>query len=154
MYCANPRCPDLKGTGEPGEYVEGVTTCPYCGSALVVKKPHVVYIDDDDSDLLEYEKEYRVGSTTSDGGEDFDGEAADGSAEEEFVVVASYDSSRDVSSIIDYLVDEGIDAYESEDEHLTTDPLVGRIKRTLVLVPEDQADRAIALIDEMEDADE
>jgi hypothetical protein len=153
MYCANPRCPDLKRTGEPGEYVEGVTTCPYCGSALVAKKPRVVYVGDDDAGLREYGKEHGYGTVGGEDSEEGFGGRTDGSADEELVVVADYDSRTDVGSIIDYLVDEGIDAYESEEEHLTTDPLVGRIKRTVVLVPRGQEDQARALIDEMEDAD-
>jgi hypothetical protein len=35
MYCTNPECPDLESTGRPGEYVDGMVTCPVCGAALV-----------------------------------------------------------------------------------------------------------------------
>ena len=35
MICPNPECPDQLHSGAPGEYVDGVTTCPVCGEALV-----------------------------------------------------------------------------------------------------------------------
>ncbi len=39
MYCPNPECPDLLETGVPGEYREGTTHCPYCGTALAPGEP-------------------------------------------------------------------------------------------------------------------
>lgn len=41
MYCANPDCPDVIATGIPGEYREGITTCPYCGKPLVETQPNL-----------------------------------------------------------------------------------------------------------------
>jgi hypothetical protein len=35
MYCTNPECPDLESTGRPGEYMDGIVTCPVCGAPLV-----------------------------------------------------------------------------------------------------------------------
>jgi hypothetical protein len=35
MVCPNPECPDLDGSGAPGEYVVGTTVCPYCSTPLV-----------------------------------------------------------------------------------------------------------------------
>ena len=35
MYCSNPDCPDFLATGAHGEFVAGVTTCPYCRQPLV-----------------------------------------------------------------------------------------------------------------------
>lgn len=40
MYCTNPECPDFLATGAHGEFVAGVTTCPYC------RQPLVATIDD------------------------------------------------------------------------------------------------------------
>jgi hypothetical protein len=34
MICPNPECPDFRNTGSPGEYTEGITTCPVCGTSL------------------------------------------------------------------------------------------------------------------------
>ena len=41
MYCPNRECPDFKQTGVPGEFVEDVTVCPFCGSALVKEMPEM-----------------------------------------------------------------------------------------------------------------
>jgi hypothetical protein len=35
MFCPNPDCFDRLESGTPGEYVDGVTTCPKCGATLV-----------------------------------------------------------------------------------------------------------------------
>ena len=35
MYCSNPDCPDFLATGVHGEFVAGVTSCPYCRQPLV-----------------------------------------------------------------------------------------------------------------------
>jgi len=40
MYCNNPECPDFLATGAHGEFVAGVTACPYC------RQPLVDWIDD------------------------------------------------------------------------------------------------------------
>jgi hypothetical protein len=34
MFCTNPECPDFLATGAHGEFVAGVTTCPYCRQPL------------------------------------------------------------------------------------------------------------------------
>jgi Putative prokaryotic signal transducing protein len=34
MFCTNPDCPDFLATGAHGEFVAGVTTCPYCRQPL------------------------------------------------------------------------------------------------------------------------
>jgi len=40
MYCSNPECPDFLATGAHGEFVAGVTNCPYC------RQPLAATIDD------------------------------------------------------------------------------------------------------------
>ena len=35
MFCPNPECIDVQESGKPGEYVDGVTVCPKCGTLLV-----------------------------------------------------------------------------------------------------------------------
>jgi hypothetical protein len=35
MFCPNSKCPDFVDTGKHGEYVAGITSCPYCGEVLV-----------------------------------------------------------------------------------------------------------------------
>jgi hypothetical protein len=39
MFCANPDCPDFVATGNHGEFVAGVTHCPYCREPLVERLP-------------------------------------------------------------------------------------------------------------------
>ena len=39
MFCANTKCPDFVATGRHGEYVAGITLCPYCGEVLVNQLP-------------------------------------------------------------------------------------------------------------------
>ena len=39
MYCPNPECIDFQEDGAPGEYVDTVTVCPKCGTALVAELP-------------------------------------------------------------------------------------------------------------------
>jgi hypothetical protein len=39
MFCPNRDCPDFIATGNHGEYVAGVTTCPVCGEYLVDDQP-------------------------------------------------------------------------------------------------------------------
>jgi hypothetical protein len=39
MYCPNPECIDFQEDGAPGEYVDTVTMCPKCGTALVAELP-------------------------------------------------------------------------------------------------------------------
>jgi hypothetical protein len=39
MFCPNTKCPDFVSTGKHGEYVLGITTCPYCGEVLVETLP-------------------------------------------------------------------------------------------------------------------
>ena len=34
MFCTNPDCPDFLSTGAHGEFVDGVTACPYCRQPL------------------------------------------------------------------------------------------------------------------------
>lgn len=48
MFCANPDCPDFVATGNHGEFVAGVTSCPYCHEPLVDRLP-----DDEEHPTLE-----------------------------------------------------------------------------------------------------
>jgi len=35
MWCPNPDCPDREVNGRPGEFVDTLTRCPFCGAELV-----------------------------------------------------------------------------------------------------------------------
>jgi len=39
VYCPNTACPDVKQTGIPGEYRDGIAQCPRCGCSLVPASP-------------------------------------------------------------------------------------------------------------------
>ena len=39
MYCPNKDCPDARASGVPGEYRDGIHTCPRCHSHLVAARP-------------------------------------------------------------------------------------------------------------------
>lgn len=55
MFCPNPECPDLIESGVRGEYVEGITHCPTCGTHLVsgsaVDSAEALRLVDGDVDL-------------------------------------------------------------------------------------------------------
>lgn len=54
MWCPNPDCPDREVNGRPGEYVDTVVRCPFCGAELVAAlPPEEVGGADDVSDDLE-----------------------------------------------------------------------------------------------------
>jgi hypothetical protein len=39
MWCPNQECPDVLESGSPGEFVEEMIACPFCGAALVTSLP-------------------------------------------------------------------------------------------------------------------
>lgn len=41
MRCPNPNCPDIAKFGFPGDYRDGITVCPKCGTDLVPVAPEV-----------------------------------------------------------------------------------------------------------------
>jgi hypothetical protein len=133
MYCANPECPDFKETGSHGEYVEGVTVCPFCGSDLVEQLPKLRPPEDRDE----------MGQT-----EDEQGAIDD--VDEELVVIATYNSRPDAELMMTYLGNEGIDVFESPDDCGGTNPAIGFGMGIRLLVPKSQAEQASALINEME----
>ena len=134
MYCPNPECYDFKETGAPGEYVEGVTACPFCGSGLVEQVPDM--------------NQRRVQAET-------DGDKDDlGTMDhlgEEFVTIATYNFRHDAELVMTYLMSHGIDVFVSPDDCGGTDPALGFATRTRLLAPESQAKQAIALLDEVEE---
>jgi hypothetical protein len=134
MYCPNPECPDFKQTGVPGEYIEGVTVCPFCGTKLVEQIPKIMPAEEHG------EPEQEEGELNP--VQDFD---------EELVTVASYNFRHDADLMITFLVNQGIDVFESPDDCGGTDAAVGFATRTRLLVPKSQAEQAIALIKDMEE---
>ncbi len=134
MYCPNPECPDFKQMGVPGEYVEGVTVCPFCGSKLVEQMPNIIPAEEHE----ETEPEEGQSNPMQD-------------LDEEFVTVASYNFRHDAELTITFLVNQGIDVFASPDDCGGTDPVLGFATRTRLLVPKSQADQATALIKDTEE---
>jgi hypothetical protein len=118
MYCPNPYCPDFVLTGAPGEYKPGVTVCALCGTELVSAKPDL-----------------RSSRTRK----------ADVPTESEPVVVGSYNLPHEVDLVVAFLSDQGIEVFESSDDCGGAYPGLG-FARTRLLVPANQAERAIALL--------
>ena len=120
MYCPNRECPDFKETGVPGEYVEGVTVCPFCGASLVEEMPaaNPPQVQNDSTETL--------------------------------VVVATYSFRHNAELAITYLKNNGIDVVESADDCGGTNPVVGFATGIRLLAPASQAKRAIALIEKVE----
>lgn len=136
MYCPNPECPDFKETGFPGEYVRGVTVCPFCESRLVEQMPDMnpPAKQADQNETKPVEEEF---STLDE-------------LDEDLVAIASYNLRQDAELAITYLIDQGIDVFESSDDCGGTVPLVGFVTGTRLMVPKSQAERAIALLDDVE----
>ena len=133
MYCANPDCQDFKLTGVHGEYVEGVTECPYCGSTPVEHLPDITI----EEDLAEPEAaEDEIGSIDE--------------LDEGLVVIATYSSREDAEFAISYLEDRGIEVYESSDDHGAANPSDGFGKGIRLLTLESQVESAMALLKQVE----
>ena len=153
MYCPNPECPDFKETGSPGEYVEGITICPFCGSELVEVMPSMSPAEDpDETELAEDE------SNTNESADEEPSTREDSDEEprtrdysdEELVVVATFNFRPDADLMMTFLLNQGIDVFESPDDCGGTNPAVGFGVGIRLLVPKSQADEATALIDDVE----
>jgi hypothetical protein len=140
MYCPNPECSDFKETGVPGEYVRGVTACPFCGSWLVEQAPDMhppaeqKKTDEEKNETKQEEEEF----TTLD------------ELDEELVAIASYGFRQDAELAVTYLINQGVDVFESPDDCGGTDPALGFATGTRLLVPKSQAKQALALLDKVE----
>jgi hypothetical protein len=129
MYCPNLECPDFKQTGVPGEFVQGVSVCPFCGSALVHEMPAMNPSEGPDE--------------TERGRGQFN---AINDSNEKRVAIATYSFRADAELAITYLINNGIDVVESPDDCGGTNPVIGFATGIRLLAPESQAKRAIALL--------
>jgi uncharacterized Zn finger protein (UPF0148 family) len=137
MYCPNPECPDFKDTGIPGEYVAGVTVCPFCDSRLVEKMPDTkarAKQDEAEQEEKETKQEEEPFSTIDE-------------LDEELVAITTYNLRQDAELAITYLINQGIDVFESPDDGGGTIPAAGGIR---LLVPKSQAEQAAALLNDVE----
>lgn len=64
MYCPSLECPDFVATGNHGEYVDGVTTCPVCGEYLVDTLPEAGAVPRDQTHFTEVEPVFETADPT------------------------------------------------------------------------------------------
>jgi len=134
MYCPNRECPDFKETGMHGEYVEGITVCPFCGNSLVEEVP--------DENPPQVKNETEPDNRELDSAQD---------SAQRLVVIASYSFRQDAELAITFLKNNGVDVVESPDDCGGTNPVVGFATGIRLLAPESQARRAIALLKKAEE---
>jgi len=136
MYCPNPECPDFTETGFPGEYVGGVTVCPFCESYLVEQMPNM------NPPAKQAEQ-----NRTKPEEEEF---STLDELDEDLVAIARYNLRQDAELAITYLINQGIDVFESSDDCGGTVPVVDFATGIRLMVPKSQAEQAIALLDNVE----
>ncbi|MBN1662015.1 MAG: hypothetical protein JW943_00290 [Deltaproteobacteria bacterium] len=140
MYCPNSECPDFQDTGVPGEYVEGITECPFCGSRLVEQMPDTK-LSAEESKTDQKEREAKQEEEPFSPIEELD---------EELVVVASYSSRQDAELAITYLINKGIDVFESTDDCGGTLPAIGFAAGIRLLAPKSQSEQAMDFLKKIE----
>lgn len=123
MYCPNRECIDFEETGEPGEYREDIEVCPKCGARLVHDRP----------ELRAPEEVAGLG----------DGGGAEGT----LVAVAAFNYRQDADLAASTLLGAGLDAVVFGDDCGTVDPGLGFATRCRLMVPEDQANLALSLLE-------
>lgn len=64
MFCSNNDCPDFIATGNHGEYVDGVSSCPVCGEYLVDTLPPETGGPRDQSHYTEVEPVFETADPT------------------------------------------------------------------------------------------
>jgi hypothetical protein len=64
MYCPNTKCPDFEATGQHGEYVPAITTCPSCGEYLVDTLPPEDFAGRDQSRYTDVEPVFETSDST------------------------------------------------------------------------------------------
>ncbi len=123
MYCPNRECIDFEETGEPGEYRDDIEVCPKCGARLVHEAP----------DLRER------GSVGVDEDECTPGQP--------LVAVAAFNYRQQADLAASMLLGAGLDAVVFGDDCGTVDPALGFATRCRLMVPENQAESALALLE-------
>ncbi|MBZ5537560.1 MAG: hypothetical protein LAO31_16510 [Acidobacteriia bacterium] len=137
MFCPNPECPDLEGSKTPSEYVDGITKCPICGTWLVDQMPKIQSpADQPDSEMDNTDIESS-------------NELTDNELTEELVVVASFNYRQDADLAMTFLNANGIEVFESGDDLGGWNPGLGFASRTRLLVHKSNAEKAIALLDDV-----
>ena len=134
MFCPNPKCPDFEDSGTPSEYVDSIIKCPICGARLVEQMPDI--------------KSLRG---QADSNKDNADVQSSNELTEELVVVASFNFRQDADLAKTFLSAKGIEVFESPDDCGGMDPGLGFGTRTRLLVHKNNAEEAIALLEEIEE---
>lgn len=134
MWCPNRECPDFVEDGQPGEYRDGIATCPKCGATLVPEWPPA--------------EPGRSGDAGA-AGEPAEGEAAAEPVElpEPLVAIAAFDYPDETEEIMLALIAKGITVYQFLDDGRDFKDQQGLQTCTRLLVPESQARLAMSLIE-------
>lgn len=127
MYCPNDECPDFVRYGLRGEYLEPATTCPKCGTTLLPGSPPGTSEPPNAPSAPEPTVDEATGP---------------------FVTVASFLTEHEADLAISYLASNGIRALRRSDDCGGAHPGIGFSNRSWVLVPEEDADEAAALLDD------
>ena len=127
MYCSNPKCPDYITTGNHGEYVAGVTTCPMCGEYLVETLPPTTDAPRDQGHYTEVEAVFETADPT------------------EVVVVKGLLESEGIPYVTTGA--EKFDAFRGALSPMRINPSAGI---AIFLVPTPLADRVRQLLDDFE----
>lgn len=125
MFCPNRDCVDFKESGAPGEYREGILVCPRCGARLVPDPPVLIEAEEPCGDSAE------------------DGDVAPGS----FVVVAAFDFEQKADLVASMLLANGVQAVVFKTRYGGPNPRIGFGSAIRVMVPEGQAQLALALLE-------
>jgi len=126
MYCTNPECPDVLSSGRPGEYVDGVESCPACGARLTEL---AVPATDDAAVDEPFEPVFETGNPA------------------EVPIIKSLLGSAEIPYLVDG--DTGWDALRGG---LTPFRFSHQGPRIVFSVPPERAEEARALLEEVEEA--
>lgn len=135
MYCPNPDCPDYLASGQPGEYVEGITVCPFCETELVEEEP--------DMEAIRAAREHVDEEPAADEPETTD------ELDEELVVIANCADREHAEIATTYLMEHDIDVFESDDP-FGDRGVTGFDQSIQLLTLESQAERATELLEKLE----
>ena len=137
MYCPNRDCPDMQEDGVPGEYLDTVTVCPKCGTTLVAEFPAEAP-----------PAEPALPATEE--------EASEACPAELFprgplVALAAFDYPDETEPFVAALERAGITVFQFIDDGRDFEDRGGVPTCTRILVPESQAARARAVLQQVEE---
>lgn len=136
VYCPNRECPDFQEDGVPGEYVDAMTTCPKCGAALVAEMP-----------TGGPDRELRAEEAAPEG-DDVCPSAAFPLGP--LVALAAFDHLDETEPFVEALARAGVTVFQFIDDSRDFQDRSGIPTCTRLLVPENQARQALAVLHAVE----